>query len=133
MMPSGCLRRECRAWLMNAAALRLERLRHNRSSFALGWKAEGGCPHMSSEPSICAVHDPPAHNRPHHFPRKLPTIKGRVVRHRSRFGSFKFPPLPGIEDGYVGEVAAGQRSASAKIEDTRWACGEEFDNAGQWN
>src|SRR5260370_1945033 len=67
--------------------------------------------------SIRPVHNLPAHNRRHHFPRKLPSIKRRVARQRPRLGGFERPALLGIEDRYVREAAADHRSASPKIVD----------------
>src|SRR5229473_1864569 len=86
---------------------------------------------LEGQTSIRAIHDLPAHDSRHNFPRKLPAIEWSVVRPRPRLGGLKRPALLGVEDGDVGEVAAGQRTAAAKIKDARRACGEEFDDAGQ--
>src|SRR6266567_8660337 len=50
-----------------------------------------------------------------------------------RLGGLEGPALFGIEDGYVCEAAAGQRSAAGEIEDSGGAGGEKFDDARQRN
>src|SRR5260370_40492956 len=86
---------------------------------------------LEGQTSIRAIHDLPAHDSRHNFARKLPAIEWSVVRQRPRLGSFKRPALLSVEDGYIGEVAAGQRTAAAKIKDARRSCGEKLDDAGQ--
>src|ERR1700683_5463310 len=88
---------------------------------------------MYEAESIRPVHNPPTHNRRHHLPHKLPAIKRSVARQRTRRRGLKRPALLGIEDGYVGEVAFGQRTSSAKIEDARWSGCQEFDDARERN
>src|ERR1700693_6232556 len=83
--------------------------------------------------SARSVNNLPAHNRRHYFSWKLPAIKRSVVRQRPRLGGLKRPALLGIEDSYVGEVAAHQRSAAAEIEYARWPSGKEFDDPRQRN
>src|SRR6266852_390416 len=83
--------------------------------------------------STCAINNLPAHNRRHHLPRELPAIKRSVVRQRPRPGGFESPALLGVENSYVGEVTAGQRSAAAEIKNARWSCREELDDASERN
>src|SRR5260370_17597894 len=84
-------------------------------------------------PSIRRIHNLPPHNRRHHFPRKLPSIKRSVARQRPRLGGFERPALLGIEDSYVREAAADQRSASPKFEAARGTAGEGCHDARKSN
>src|ERR1700683_1077633 len=83
--------------------------------------------------SVFPIHNLPAHNRSHNFPRKLPPTKRSIARQRPRLGGLKCPTLFRVEYGYIAKVSALQRSAPAKIEDARRASGKEFDDARQRN
>src|SRR5580658_9062537 len=82
---------------------------------------------------VPAVNNLPAHNRRHNLPRKLPAIKRSIARQRPRLGGFKGPALLGVENGYVGEVAAFERSASAEIKNAGGSGSKKLDNARQRN
>src|SRR6266851_9889846 len=88
---------------------------------------------LEGQTSIRAIDDLPAHDSRHNFPRKLPAIERSVVRQRPRLGSFKRPALLGVENGDVGEVAAGERAAAAEVKNARRTGGEKFNDARQRN
>src|SRR6266478_9742974 len=66
-----------------------------------------------------AVDDPSTHNRRHDSSRKLPPVKGRVLRLGKRLCSLKGPPLLRIEEGDVTKVAAAKRPPSSQVEAAR--------------
>jgi len=50
-----------------------------------------------------------------------------------RLGGFESPAFLRVEEGDVGEVAALEGAAAAKVEDPGGSGGEEFDDAGKRN
>ena len=80
---------------------------------------------------IRAIHDPPTHNRRHHFSGQLRSVKWRVVRPGVRLRGFKSPALLRIEDRDIGMTAAGERSAASQREHPRRTRGEELDNPAE--
>src|SRR5438128_1963345 len=80
-----------------------------------------------------AVDDPSTHNRRHDFSRKLPPVKGRVLRLGKRLCSLKGPPLLRIEEGDVTKVAAAKRPPSSQVEAARRTGCKQLDHPSQWN
>src|SRR5271157_2806392 len=77
------------------------------------------------------IHNPAAYDRGDHFAGELPAVERGVSGFGKGLGGVEGPLLFGIEEGDVGEVAAGEGTASAKTEAAGWASGEEFDDAGE--
>ena len=67
-------------------------------------------------PLLSGVHNLPTDNRCNHFPRQLPSIEGRVLRFRARFGGVECPLLLRIENRNVSDRASDQGPAASKIE-----------------
>src|SRR5581483_6707509 len=83
--------------------------------------------------SIASVHDLPAHNGRHYFPRQLPPIKRRIPRLGMRFRNVEFPPLLGIEYRHIRIAATGQRTAPVQADNPGRPRRKQLDNPGQWN
>jgi hypothetical protein len=74
-----------------------------RCQASLGWTAEGGCPYVVSG----GINNLAADDRGDHFAVELPAVERGVPGFRKGFGGIEGPLLFRVEEGDVGEVAAG--------------------------
>src|SRR3984893_853745 len=77
------------------------------------------------------VHNLPPDDRRDYFSRQMPSVERRVLRFRVRLGGIEGPLLFRIENSNVGDRAAHERPAAAKIETASRTRGEKLHDAGK--
>src|SRR6266850_1934807 len=94
-------------------------------------ESDGGWTSLLRKNNSSLKHDPSTHDRRHNLSGKLPSIKRRVLRLGKGLRCVEGPPLPGVEDGNVGKVSAGERPTSSQVKTPCWTGCKQLDQTSQ--